>query len=139
MVDYRDDLALDLDDVVDLYRASTLGARRPIDDREIVRSMFEHANLIVSAWDGDRLVGVARTMTDFLYVGYLADLVVRDTHQRQGIGIALIRETRERMGPRSALVLLSAPQAVDYYPRIGFSPHDSAWVLRASDPFPDRC
>ena len=76
-------------------------------------------------------MGIARTLTDFLYVGYLA---VRQSHQRKGIGVELIRKTRERMGPRSTLVLLSAPKAVDYYPRLGFKRHESAWVLRASDP-----
>lgn len=129
---YRYGNDLDLDQVIDLYRASTLGERRPIDDPAIVRSMLEHANLIVTAWDGDLLVGISRTLTDFLYVGYLADLAVRDSHQRMGIGVALIEKTRERMGPRSGLVLLAAPKAVDYYPRIGFKRHDSAWVLPAS-------
>jgi predicted N-acetyltransferase YhbS len=133
-IHFRVGTDLDLDAVIDLYRASTLGARRPIDDRTVMASMMTHANLVVTAWDGERLVGIARTLTDFLYVGYLADLAVRETHQRRGIGVALIRKTRERMGPRSSIVLLAAPQAADYYPRIGFTRHGSAWVLKASDP-----
>lgn len=136
-IDYRFGNRLDVDVVTELYRASTLGERRPIDDPAIVRSMLEHASLVVTAWDGAQLVGIARTLTDFLYVGYLADLAVRDTHQRRGIGTALIRHTREQMGPRSHLVLLAAPKAVEYYPRIGFSAHTSAWMLRASAPLGD--
>jgi predicted N-acetyltransferase YhbS len=132
-MEYRYGNQLDLDQVTELYRASTLGERRPIDDPAIVRSMLENANLVVTAWDGDLLVGISRTLTDFAYVGYLADLAVRESHQRQGIGVVLIRKTRESMGPRSMLVLLAAPKAVDYYPRIGFTRHDSAWVLRASE------
>jgi predicted N-acetyltransferase YhbS len=69
-------------------------------------------------------------------VGYLSDLAVRQSHWSEGIGKELIRLTRERMGPRSMLVLVAAPNAVTYYPRIGFTKHDSAWVLRANDPFP---
>lgn len=133
-MDYRYGNELDLDVVTELYRASTLGERRPIDDPAIVESMLSHANLVVTAWDGERLVGLARTLTDFAYVGYLADLAVRESHQRRGIGLELIRKTRERMGPRSMLVLLAAPKAVDYYPRIGFKPHGSAWILRKSEP-----
>lgn len=133
-MEYRHGNDLDLDAVTELYRASTLGERRPIDDPDIVRSMIERANLVVTAWDGPQLVGIARTLTDFLYVGYLADLAVRQSHQRRGIGVELVRRTRERMGPRSMLVLLAAPKAVDYYPRLGFRRHDSAWVLRASEP-----
>lgn len=133
-MDYRYGNDLDLGQVTELYRASTLGERRPIDDPEIVRHMVEHANLVVTAWDGNLLVGISRTLTDFAYVGYLADLAVRQSHQRQGIGVELVRKTRERMGPRSMLVLLAAPKAADYYPRLGFTRHGSAWVLRASEP-----
>jgi GNAT superfamily N-acetyltransferase len=132
-MEYRYGNELDLNQVTELYRASTLGERRPIDDPAIVRSMLEHANLVVTAWDGEIMVGLARTLTDFSYVGYLSDLAVRESYQRQGIGQALIQKTRERMGPRSMLVLLAAPKAVDYYPRIGFKRHESAWVLRASE------
>ncbi len=133
-IEYKYGNDLDIDEVIELYRASTLGQRRPIDDRKIVSDMIRHANLIVTAWDGDLMVGISRTLTDFAYVGYLSDLAVRESHQKMGIGTELIRKTRERMGPRSMLVLLSAPKAVDYYPRVGFTKHPSAWVLRASEP-----
>ena len=132
-IEYRYGNALDLDAVIELYAASTLGERRPIDDEAIMASMLAHGNLTVTAWEDGRLVGISRTLTDFAYVGYLSDLAVRESHQKQGIGTELIRKTREKMGPRSMLVLLSAPKAVDYYPRIGFTRHDSAWLLRASD------
>jgi GNAT superfamily N-acetyltransferase len=135
-IEYRCGGDLDLDTVIELYRESTLGERRPIDDRRIVADMLRHANLIITAWDGARLVGISRTLTDFSYVGYLSDLAVHLNYQKRGIGIRLIEETRQRMGPRSSLVLLAAPKAREYYPRIGFERHDSAWVLKAGDPFP---
>ena len=135
-IEYRYGNDLNLDQVIELYNASTLGERRPVDDRRIMTDMLRHANLVVTAWDGDLLVGLARTLSDFSYVGYLADLAVRLSHQRLGIGVELIRKTRERMGPRSLLVLLAAPKAVEYYPKIGFARHDSAWTLRANEPWP---
>ena len=131
---YGNDLAVE--SVIELYNASGLGERRPVDDREIFADMLRHGNLTVTAWDGDLLVGISRTLTDFSYVGYLSDLAVRKSHQKLGIGVELIQKTRDKMGPRSMLVLLSAPQAVEYYPRIGFTQHPSAWVLRAGEPFP---
>src|SRR5947209_13494236 len=100
--------------------------------------MLRYGNLMVTAWDSDLLVGIARTLTDFSYVGYLSDLAVRRSHQKLGIGVELIQKTREKMGPRSMLVLLSAPQAVEFYPRVGFTQHPSAWVLRAEEPFPSK-
>jgi len=135
-IEYRYGNDLNLDQVIELYNASTLGERRPVDDRRIMTDRLRHANLVVTAWEGDLLVGLARTLSDFSYVGYLADLAVRLSHQRRGIGVELIRKTRERMGPRSLLVLLAAPKAVEYYPKIGFTRHDSAWTLRANEPWP---
>lgn len=135
-IEYRYGNDLSVERVIELYNDSGLGERRPVDDVTIVADMLRHGNLTVSAWAGDLLVGVSRTLTDFSYVGYLSDLAVRRSHQKLGIGTQLIQKTREKMGPRSMLVLLSAPQAVGYYPRIGFSQHPSAWVLKAGEPFP---
>ena len=132
-MDYRIGNDLDLDRVIDLYRASTLGARRPLDDRRRMRAMLNNANLVVTAWDGPLLVGISRALSDFAYVTYLSDLAVRESHQRSGVGRELIRRTREA-APGAQLVLLSAPGAVDYYPRVGFKHHPSAWVLKPGEP-----
>lgn len=134
MIEYRLGNDLDLDAVIELYRASTLGERRPVDDRDRMASMLARANLVVTAWDGGLLVGISRALSDFAYVTYLSDLAVRLSHQRRGIGRELIRVTRRESGPEATLVLLAAPKAVDYYPRVGFTRHDSAWLLRAGDP-----
>jgi hypothetical protein len=86
-IDFRLGNELNLDQVIELYNESSLGERRPVDDRRIMSDMLRHANLVITAWDGELLVGIARTLTDFSYVGYLADLAVRASHQRRGIGI----------------------------------------------------
>ncbi len=129
MILYRTGNDLDLDAVIELYQASTLGERRPIDNRERMASMLRHANLVVTAWDGDRLVGVSRALTDFSFVTYLSDLAVRRSHQNQGIGKELIRRTQALGGKDAKLVLLAAPAAEQYYPRIGFTRHPQAWML----------
>jgi len=135
-LEYRIGGTLDPEQALDLYRASTLGERRPIGDRAVFGQMLAHANLVVTAWDGALLVGIARTLTDFGYVAYLADLAVRVTHRRRGIGIELMRRTRAALGPNAMIVLLAAPAAADYYPRVGFTHHPGAWVLRAEEPLP---
>lgn len=128
-ISYRINDSLDLDQMIELYRASTLGERRPVDDRERMRKMLEHANLVVTAWQGALLVGIARSLTDFAYVAYLSDIAVRQSHQRRGIGKELIRRTQTLLDPAATLLLLAAPAAVDYYPHIGFSRHPEAWLL----------
>ncbi|MER5510708.1 GNAT family N-acetyltransferase [Streptomyces sp. NPDC002766] len=126
--DRVDGAALDLDEVLALYRASGLGERRPIADRERFAAMLAHANLVLTARDDDgTLLGIARAVSDFSYVTYLSDIAVIRDRQRSGIGRALIDATAAE-APQAKIVLLSAPAAVDYYPHIGFTRHDSAWV-----------
>jgi predicted N-acetyltransferase YhbS len=132
-ITYKRDEPVNLDQFIALYQSCTLGARRPLDDRAIAAQMQQHGNLQITAWDNDLLVGISRSLTDFGYVCYLADLAIRDSHQKQGIGLELIHLTRAALGPRAMIVLLAAPQAVEYYPKIGFTRHESAWILKAGD------
>lgn len=129
-IDYRDNASISAELAIELYQRSTLGERRPIDRPDIFAGMFKNSNLVISAWDGERLVGVARTLTDFSYVAYLADLAVDTAYQRQGIGKRLIAETRQRLGPECMIVLLAAPKANDYYPRLGFEANPRGWMLK---------
>ncbi len=123
---------IDFDAFVDLYHASTLGERRPADDLDRMRAMLENANLVIAAWDGDALVGIARSLTDFVYATYLSDLAVRVSHQRLGIGKELMRRT-QAAAPDATLILLAAPAADDYYPHVGFTRHPRAWTLASGD------
>ncbi|MEU6422806.1 GNAT family N-acetyltransferase [Streptomyces spiralis] len=121
--------ALDLDEVLGVYHASGLGERRPVKDRERFAAMVNNANLVLVARDDEgTLLGIVRAVSDFSYVTYVSDIAVVKDRQRSGIGRALIDAARGE-APQAKLVLLSAPAAVDYYPHIGFTRHESAWVL----------
>jgi GNAT superfamily N-acetyltransferase len=108
---------------------SGLAARRPVGEPERINRMLRAADIIVTARDADRLVGVSRAIADFAYCCYLSDLAVARSHQRRGIGKRLIDETWDAAGRDSTLILLAAPAAVDYYPHIGMSRHDACFVL----------
>ncbi|MCT2588450.1 GNAT family N-acetyltransferase [Streptomyces sp. N2-109] len=119
---------LDVEEVLGVYRDSGLGERRPVGDRERFTAMLQNANLILACRVEGRLVGIARSISDFSYVTYLSDIAVVRDYQRSGIGRALIEATGQE-APGAKIVLLSAPAATDYYPHIGFTQHGSAWVL----------
>ena len=136
MIDYRTGNDIDLDEMIELYVDSTLGERRPVEDRERMGRMLEEANLVITAWEGGALVGISRSITDWVYCTYLSDLAVRPAYQGHGIGRELIRLTREAT-PQASVILLAAPKAVDYYPKVGMTRHDSAWVLRPGE-FPSN-
>ncbi len=132
LITYQSGNDLDVDEAIDLYRSCSLGARRPVEDRERMGAMLAHADITITAWDGGLLVGIARSISDFSYATYLSDLAVRESHQRLGIGKELIRRTQSSGGPAN-LILLSAPAAVEYYPHIGFTRHNSCWILRPGE------
>jgi GNAT superfamily N-acetyltransferase len=129
MITYRTGNDIELVAMIDLYVASTLGNRRPVNEPERMAGMLKHANIVISAWDEDLLVGISRSLSDFSFVTYLSDLAVRASHQRAGIGKELIRRTQEAGGPNAKIILLAAPAAAEYYGHIGFEHHPRAWML----------
>jgi GNAT superfamily N-acetyltransferase len=130
MIEYRDNAIITAEQAIDLYTRSTLGERRPIHNVQTFDAMLKNANLTVTAWDGEILVGISRSLTDFAYVAYLADLAVDQQYQRCGIGKQLIEETKSRLGPDCMIVLLAAPKANEYYEHIGFEHNPRAWTLK---------
>jgi Acetyltransferases len=127
-IDYRISAPITALQVSDVFRSS--GIKRPVDDLDRIQTMIDKADLIITAWDGDQLVGVARALTDFTYCCYLSDLAVSKTHQRLGIGTQLVNRLREEIGEEVSLLLLSAPSAMDYYPQIGFNKADNAFLIK---------
>lgn len=130
MIEYRDNATITAEQAIDLYKRSTLSERRPVDNVQTFESMLKHANLTITAWDDEQLVGISRSLTDFAYVAYLADLAVDQEYQRSGIGKLLIEETQKRLGPECMIVLLAAPKANEYYEHIGFENNPRAWTLK---------
>jgi len=130
MIEYRHDFPLDPRDVAQVFEAS--GIVRPTNDLPRIARMLAGANLVLSAWDGDKLVAVCRALTDYSYCCYLSDLAVDTAYQRQGVGKRLMERLREILGEEVSLVLLSAAGAMDYYPRIGMARVDNAFVVKRS-------
>jgi len=129
---YSNEPDLTVQEFRDILIASMLAKRRPIDDLPRLEKMLRQADIIVTAREGNRLVGVARAITDFAYCCYLSDLAVDAAYQRKGIGKRLIDETRARAGEGATLILIAAPTAESYYPRIGMKQSPSCWVIPRS-------
>jgi len=128
---YETSRQISADEFTDLLKRSTLAERRPVEDPKCIQAMLQHANLLCTAWDGEKLVGIERSVTDFEYCCYLSDLAVDEKYQKTGIGKQLIGLTKSKLGDRTTIILLSAPKAEAYYPKIGFDAHRSAWILPA--------
>jgi predicted N-acetyltransferase YhbS len=116
---------------IDLLERSTLAERRPVQDRARIEKMLEHGNILVTAWHKELLVGVSRALSDFSFCCYLSDLAVDETYQHKGIGKELIKRTHEVAGEKDVqLILLAAPKAVNYYPKIGMEQFKECFVIR---------
>ncbi len=122
--------ALSVQEFRDVLVASSLAARRPADDLQRLDKMLRNADVIVTARDNGKIVGVARAITDYAYCGYLSDLAVDAAYQKQGIGKKLIEETHKAAGYQAGLYLVSAPAALDYYPKIGMKPYPCFGIPR---------
>ncbi len=133
MITYKVGNIIDYQQFIELLKASTLGERRPIEDVARMKKIVANTNLMVTAWEGEQLVGAARSITDFAYRAYLSDLAVRLSHQKQGIGTELIRQTKLAIDEQAVVVLLSAPKAAGFYPKIGMEHHPRAYLLRNED------
>lgn len=130
MIQYEDKRMITADQFIDVLNRSTLGERRPVNDRVRIEKMLKHGNILVTAWDGDLLVGVSRAISDFSFCCYLSDLAVDEAYQKQGIGKELVYRTHAVAGEYVALILLAAPKAAEYYPKIGMERFTDCFLIR---------
>ncbi|HEY4399939.1 MAG TPA: GNAT family N-acetyltransferase [Lactobacillaceae bacterium] len=126
-ITYKINAELAVDDIIRVYQSS--GINRPIEDKQRIAAMYAHANLVVSAWDDETLIGVARSLSDDVYVSYLADLAVAAGYQGQHIGQSLIDGTKQFLGDDVTVVLIAAPTAVGFYEKIGLERTDRAFLI----------
>ena len=126
-ITYRTDILPAVAQVIELY--NNAGLPRPTNDPDRIEKMFQNSGLVVTAWDGDKLVGISRTITDWVWCSYLSDLAVNPEYKKSGIGKRLIELTREKVGDQSMLLLLSVPTAMEYYPKVGFTKEDRGFII----------
>lgn len=128
-IEYKINPKISSKDFIDILNRSGLAQRRPIEDVKCIEGMLKDADLIIIALHNKKIVGIARSVTDYNYCCYLSDLAVDKDYQKKGIGKKLIEITANQVGKKCKIILLSAPNAITYYPKIGFIKHPSAWIL----------
>lgn len=128
MLTLKKNFEIEIEQIINLYRNS--GIRRPTEDPERMQLMINNSNLVVSCWENDSLVGLARCFVDYAWVCYMSDLLVDSRFQKSGIGAALINYVRNDIGENCQLVLLSAPESMEYYPKVGFEKANHAFIIR---------
>ena len=125
---YRSNIKITAQQFIDVLNRSTLGERRPVADAGRIQKMLDHGNVLITAWAGDLLVGVSRALTDFSFCCYLSDLAVDQNFQHKGIGKKLIDLTHEASGDQTMLILLAAPAARQYYPKVNMEQFEHCFI-----------
>ncbi|MGV3278081.1 GNAT family N-acetyltransferase [Rickettsiales bacterium LUAb2] len=133
VITYEVNPSISIGDFVSILERSALAERRPVTDSEAMSAMLNNSQLVVVAKCNDLIVGIGRAITDFYYCCYLSELAVDEFYQRQGIGKEIIRQIRAQLSISCKIILLAAPDAVNYYSKIGFNKHNSAWILEGRD------
>ena len=131
-ISYRSDIIPETEEIIAVYDSS--GINRPTFDKERIAKMYANSNLVITAWDNELLVGISRSLSDFCFCCYLSDLAVRKEYQKLGIGKKMISLTKEKIGEQCMLLLLSAPTAMEYYPKIGFEKVNNGFIINRLKP-----
>lgn len=124
---YEYDVIPEVGKIVALYDRAQMP--RPTGSEKRMVEMFENSNLMISARDGNKLVGLIRCLTDHVWYTFLADLAVDPEYKKLGIGKKLIELVREKVGEKTSIILLSVATAMEYYPKVGFTKDDRAFSI----------
>jgi predicted N-acetyltransferase YhbS len=126
---YNGDFAsADFDQVDELFRAAGLGDRDPERYREACRRSYA----CVLAWDGDRVVGMGRLLSDGYVASAVFDVAVHPDYQGRGVG-RTIMGLLHQAAPRSTHLLFAVPGVEGFYRKMGYYDCKTG-MIRPSDP-----
>lgn len=128
---YKLNAPMSLEQFVEVLEKSGLAKHRPMAELETIQGMLANSNLVLSAWHDEKLIGIARCITDFHDVCYLSDLAVDAYYQKHGIGTQLQRQVKNQLKGPCQLIVKSVPEANDYFPARGYQQASDNWVLQA--------
>jgi ribosomal protein S18 acetylase RimI-like enzyme len=93
MIEYKEGNRIALKELKRLYAAVRwLHFLRP----RLLKAVYDRSDYVVSAWDGKRLAGVARVISDGVFNAYIPDVLVDPQYRRMGIARELVRRVIER-------------------------------------------
>ena len=133
LVTYSETREIALTPIVELYSSNGWSsANRPTD----LRNGLLNSHSLLTAWDGDRLIGLGNAISDGHLVVYYPHLLVHPKYQRMGIGTELMKRLFSRYEDFHQHVLVSDASAVNFYRRCGFTragDTEPMWIYSGQD------
>jgi len=111
---------IDSADVVSLYESEAWWPERRPEDIAAVLAKSPAAG----AWDGDRLIGFARVVTDGRFHAYVEDMIVRERYRRRGVAAQLLSTMLAELPKAVVWTLFCSPELVAVYESAGFQRTD---------------
>lgn len=129
MVTFSERQDIDPAQLVRLYVQAPWAAGRTEAD---VREMLAHTDLALSAWDGQKLVGFGRVLTDYVYRASIWDVIVDKEYQGQDIGTQIMQRILDHPSlKRVELFWLCTRDKQAFYEKLGFSAKEQTGMVWA--------
>ena len=132
-IELREDKELPRDQVLALYRANKWSSA---DKPDALLNHLRESPSVVSAWDGEELIGLGNVMSDGQLVAYYSHLLVSPERQNDGVGTRIARRLMERYQNFHQQVLLADGQSIEFYRRLGFTnagSTQSMWIFQGDE------
>ena len=129
----KEDKMLNRDHVINLYKANRWSAgEKP----GALMAALANSATVITAWDGDQLVGLGNALSDGHLVVYYPHLLVHPAYQGRGVGQMIMQKFQEKYGTFHQQILVANNQAVKFYRKCGFKrayKTSSMWIFKGNE------
>jgi len=132
-IKYKDQKDIPKDQAIALYESvEWSSAKKP----DLLLKALMNSHTVVTAWDGERLVGLGNAISDGYLVVYYPHLVVHPEYQGKGIGTEIVKQMQKKYQGFHQQTLLADGKAVEFYKKCGFVEAGSClplWIYKGDD------
>lgn len=126
-ITYKNEKSYSADDVKQLFLSvDWMSGRYP----ERLKKALDNCETVITAWDGNKLVGLINAIDDSELTAYIHYLCVNPEYQGVGIGRELLKRMKEKYKDYLYIILIAENEGlIEYYTKNGFEHMDGRFVL----------
>ena len=125
-VTFSEKKSLQPEQLLTLFQQAPWAKGRTLND---AREMLRHTDVALCAWDGDRLVGFGRVLTDFVYRATIWDVIVDEAYQKQGIGAEIVQRILHHPRLKKVELFWLCTRRPGFYEKLGFSSKEQTGMV----------
>ncbi|WP_106793733.1 GNAT family N-acetyltransferase [Aquimarina sp. Aq78] len=124
---------IELEQIIDLYKANEWSSA---DKPKELHSALLNSHSLVSAWNGDHLIGLGNAISDGYLVVYYPHLLIYPDYQGKGIGKMIVDKMQEKYSHFHMQMLTADGKAIDFYQKVGFvraGETEPMWIYKGNE------